>query len=44
MLIGDYDSSKRWQTTDEFTDISELLRSEYNQAVDEDGFGEEFGL
>jgi hypothetical protein len=43
-LIGDYDSSKLWQTTEEFTDISELVRTEYNQAVEEDGSRDDFGL
>jgi hypothetical protein len=43
-LIGDYDSSKLWHNTEDFTDISELLMSEYNQALDEDGFRDHYGL
>jgi hypothetical protein len=43
-LIGDYDESRLWDTADEFTDISTLVRDEYNHAVKADGFEDEFGL
>jgi hypothetical protein len=43
-LIGDYDSSKLWHTTEDFTDISELVHAEYSQAVEENGFREHYGL
>ena len=43
-LIGDYDSSRLWHTSEDFTDISELVMSEYNQAVDADGFGQHYRL
>jgi hypothetical protein len=43
-LIGDYDSSKLWDTSKRFTDISELVLTEYNQALDDNGSRDTFGL
>ena len=43
-LIGDYDESGLWDTADTFTDISKKVREEYNRAITEDGFEDEFTL
>ena len=43
-LIGDYDESRLWQKADSFTDISERVREEYNAAVKDDGFTDEYSL
>jgi len=55
-LIGDYDSSGLWERSETrdannrllpeatYTDISELVRREFNDAVTRDGFGQEYAL
>jgi hypothetical protein len=43
-LIGDYDSSKLWDQTEDYPDIGALAQQEYNEAVEEDGFRDDFGL
>ena len=42
-LIGDYDESCLWDTAEQFTDISELVRKESNRAVTKNGC-DEYGL
>jgi hypothetical protein len=43
-LIGDYDASRLWDTAEAFTDISTLVRDEYNRAIEEDGFLDEYRI
>ena len=55
-LIGDYDSSWLWERAETrgednkplagatYTDISAVVRREFNEAVERDGFGEQYEL
>lgn len=44
VLIGDYDESGLYEEAEGYTDISEPLRHEYNDAVERDGFWKDMGL
>lgn len=43
-LVGDYDESNLYNEAEKYTDISKLLRNEYNKAAKEVGVRKEMGL